>query len=91
MKLNSDKNIWLDALAGCGKTTALVNISKLEQMKNKSILYLVFNKLNQLEAEEKFGENVTCLTTNSFGHKTLQFNGYSFDKFKNKNIIKKFT
>ena len=59
-------------------------------MKGKKILYLVFNKMNQLEAEEKFGKSVKCSTTNSFGHNILKENGYKFDKYKRHGIIKKY-
>ena len=40
----------------------------MECMEDKSILYLVFNKKNQLEAQDTFQElpNVTALTTHKF-------------------------
>lgn len=58
----------IKALAGCGKTYTLHKITSLPELSQSRILYLVFNKKNQVEAQELFKEhdNVTALTTNKF-------------------------
>lgn len=65
---SSDRHLCINALAGCGKTYTLKKICSMECMEDKSILYLVFNKKNQLEARETFSElpNVEALTTHKF-------------------------
>ena len=57
------KVIKINAYAGTGKTTTLVEIAKANQ--DKKILYLAFNKSIQLEATKKFPKNVTVKTTHA--------------------------
>ena len=54
----------IDAKAGTGKTTTLKKLANM--VPDSSILYLVFNKKNQVEAEAEFPENTDVMTTNSF-------------------------
>ena len=56
--------IFIEALAGTGKTTTLAEFSK--ERPNENILYLVFNSKNRKEAKFKFPKNVTVHTINSF-------------------------
>jgi len=55
------------AAAGTGKTLTLVHIVRRLQAEapHKKILYLVYNKLFQLQAQAKLGSAVTCLTLDS--------------------------
>lgn len=61
------RSIQLEALAGTGKTTTLVEGAK--QMPKG--LVLSFNKAIQLEAKDRFPEGWSCLTTNGLGLKAL--------------------
>ena len=56
--------IFIEALAGTGKTTTLAELSK--ERSDENILYLVFNSKNRKEARFKFPRNVTVHTINSF-------------------------
>ena len=56
--------IFIEALAGTGKTTTLAEFSK--ERPDENILYLVFNSKNRKEARFKFPRNVTVHTINSF-------------------------
>ena len=57
-------DLIIDAKAGTGKTTTLKKLASL--VPNSSILYLVFNKKNQIEAQKEFPGNTKVMTTNSF-------------------------
>lgn len=50
---DTQKNIMVNALAGTGKTTTLLQLAKLRKPGEKWI-YVVFNKKNQVEGERKF-------------------------------------
>ena len=63
----SDKNLMLNALAGCGKTSTLEMIE--QAVKARPILYLVFNKKNAEEAEDRLLSTTTVRTFNSLGHR----------------------
>lgn len=60
-------NLMLNALAGCGKTSTLEMIEA--SCKVRPILYLVFNKKNAEEAEERLQSTTTVRTFNSLGHR----------------------
>lgn len=62
----SSSNIMMDALAGTGKTSTLEMIERA--VKQKPILYLVFNKRNSDEAKERMLSTTTVKTFNSLGH-----------------------
>ena len=77
----TDENLQIKALAGTGKTSTIRLIDKAFHGE-KEILYLVFNKRNQLEAMEpdengspKFHESTVIKTFNSLGH-GVWFKGY---------------
>ncbi len=64
----ADHDLVVNAVAGSGKTTTLIEYAKARP-KNSRILYLIFNKSVQLEAEKKFEaaglNNVTVRTAHS--------------------------
>lgn len=64
---NSNDNLMLNALAGCGKTSTLEMIERA--IKTKPVLYLVFNTKNAKEAEKKMLSTTTVRTANSMGHR----------------------
>lgn len=63
----TDSNLLLSALAGCGKTSTLELIERAT--KTKPILYLVFNKRNAKEAEDRMLSTTTVRTFNALGHR----------------------
>ena len=61
----SEKNIWVDACIGAGKTTAIQVLCN--ELPGKDILYLTYNRLLKLDAKEKIkNENVTVTNYNGF-------------------------
>ena len=71
---NDEPIIKINAYAGTGKTTTLVEVVKEIRNTNPScnILYLVFNKLMAKEASNKFaGLNVQCYTAHAFALKRI--------------------
>lgn len=62
---SSRANIVMPALAGSGKTTMLKDLASNAKPREKW-LYLVFNKKNQLESQEKFPPGVDIFTSHSF-------------------------
>lgn len=60
-------NIMVNAYAGTGKTTTLEMVERAA--KQKPVLYLVFNKRNAKEAEERMLSTTTVRTFNSLGHR----------------------
>lgn len=76
MKDSDDpQHMIIEALAGSGKTTMLLNLAKKYTKPGDNWLYLVFNSRNQKEAKEKFPKMVEVLTTHSFAGKLLKANG----------------
>jgi superfamily I DNA/RNA helicase len=78
--INSKGNIKINAVAGSGKTTTIIEYAK-SRPKNSKILYLAFNKSVKLEALKKFKEkgleNVKVETAHSLAYKHIVFkNGY---------------
>ncbi len=78
--INSTGNIKINAIAGSGKTTTIIEYAKTRPA-NSRILYLVFNKSVKLEAIEKFKRkglnNVTVETAHSLAYKHIVFkHGY---------------
>lgn len=62
--INSDSKLMsIQALAGTGKTTTLVEIAKKHA--DKRVLYLAFNKAIEEEAKKKFPDNTLCKTTHA--------------------------
>lgn len=75
--INSSGNIKINAVAGSGKTTTILEYAKARP-KNSRILYLAFNKSVRLEASDKFSknnlDNVTVETAHSLAYKHVVFN-----------------
>lgn len=74
--INSTGNIKINAVAGSGKTTTIIEYAKTRP-KNSKILYLAFNKSVKLEAIKKFKEkgisNVKIETAHSLAYKNIVF------------------
>lgn len=62
-KMYNNQILKIQAFAGTGKTSTLVQIANF--LKDKKFLYLAFNKSIVKESKSKFGSNVTILTTHS--------------------------
>jgi len=75
--INSSGDIKINAVAGSGKTTTILEYAKARPKSNR-ILYLAFNKSVRLEASEKFSknklDNVTVETAHSLAYKHIVFN-----------------
>src|SRR5690554_1970190 len=54
--INSTGNIKINAVAGSGKTTTIIEYAKARPRTSR-ILYLAFNKSVKLEAMKKFADN----------------------------------
>jgi F-box protein 18 (helicase) len=72
--INSTGNIKINAVAGSGKTTTIIEYAKTRPQ-NSKILYLAFNKSVKLEAERKFADkglqNVKVETAHSLAYKHI--------------------
>lgn len=63
----SGRNILVDACIGSGKTTSIQQLCN--RMKNKTILYLTYNKLLKIDAQDKIiNENVTVTNYHGFAN-----------------------
>jgi ATP-dependent exoDNAse (exonuclease V) beta subunit len=69
---SKNKNIFIEALAGTGKTTTLIEFAK--ENFDKNILYIVFNKDLRKEVKYKFTANTEVHTINSFSYKYIDQN-----------------
>lgn len=74
--INSTGNIKINAVAGSGKTTTVIEYAKARSLSSK-ILYLAFNKSVKLEAVKKFQDkglsNVTVETAHSLAYKNIVY------------------
>ncbi len=74
--INSTGNIKINAVAGSGKTTTVIEYAKTRP-KDKKILYLAFNKSVKLEAIKKFADkgldNVKVETAHSLAYRHIVF------------------
>ncbi|GAB2840847.1 DEAD/DEAH box helicase [Ferruginibacter profundus] len=74
--IDSKGDIKINAVAGSGKTTTIIEYAKTRPQ-NAKILYLAFNKSVKLEAIKKFAEkglsNVTVETAHSLAYKNIVF------------------
>lgn len=74
--IESSGDIKINAVAGSGKTTTVIEYAKARP-KNSKILYLAFNKSVKLEATRKFEEkgltNVKVETAHSLAYKHIVF------------------
>lgn len=86
------ENILIKAYAGAGKTTTIVEAVKLLP-KDKSIMFLAFNKHIKEELATKLPEHVRCYTTYGLGMSAIKRkygDRIQFDEFKaDKLILKK--
>ncbi|MEI9958297.1 MAG: UvrD-helicase domain-containing protein [Ferruginibacter sp.] len=78
--INSQGDIKINAVAGSGKTTTIIEYAKTRPQHSK-ILYLAFNKSVKLEAIKKFQQkglqNVVVETAHSLAYKNIVFkHGY---------------
>lgn len=64
----SEAMLKIEAGAGAGKTSTLTLIAG--KLQNRS-LYLAFNKVTAVEAEERFPAYVTCMTTHSLAYRAF--------------------
>lgn len=83
--INSIGNIKINAVAGSGKTTTVIEYAKARP-KTSRILYLAFNKSVKLEATKKFADkslhNVRVETAHSLAYKQIVFrNNYRLRPF----------
>jgi F-box protein, helicase, 18 len=79
--IHSTGNIKINAVAGSGKTTTVIEYAKARP-KNSKILYLAFNKSVKLEAVKKFADagltNVRVETAHSLAYKHIVYrHGYT--------------
>jgi superfamily I DNA/RNA helicase len=74
--IKSTGNIKINAVAGSGKTTTIIEYAKTRP-KGSRILYLAFNKSVKLEAQKKFADleldNVKVETAHSLAYKHVVF------------------
>ena len=74
--INSSGDIKINAVAGSGKTTTIIEYAKTRP-KSSKILYLAFNKSVKLEAIKKFAdqglENVKVETAHSLAYRHIVF------------------
>jgi len=70
---NNECLVKINAFAGTGKTTTLLEIAKQELKNNPKakILYLAFNKAIQEEAKNKFPRSVEIRTTHSLAYQSV--------------------
>tara|TARA_X000001382_G_scaffold25412_2_gene15977 strand:+ start:827 stop:2761 length:1935 start_codon:yes stop_codon:yes gene_type:complete len=85
-------NVLLNATAGSGKTTSIVEALK-KVPKHKKSVFLAFSKQIQLELRGKVPEHMDCMTLHSLGYKSLW--GYyrakmKVDSYKTMNSISGF-
>ena len=84
-------NIIVQACPGAGKTT---NIQHMWGMNNRSKVYLVFNKHNEIEAQSRLPQiqGSDIRTLNGLGHRAVMntFGNVTLDKNKVRDIIRKY-
>jgi superfamily I DNA/RNA helicase len=64
-------NLIINARAGCGKTTVLLECLNLIP-KNISVCFVAFNKTIVEEIKSRVPENVDCMTMHSYGYSLLK-------------------
>lgn len=68
-KMQKNESLKIQAYAGSGKTSTLLEIAKANP--NQSFLYLAFNKSIVEEAKKKFPQNVNVKTTHSLAYSRI--------------------
>ena len=85
------ENILIKAFAGAGKTSTIIEASKLLP-KDKSIMFLAFNRHIMEELKTKLPEHIRCYTTYGLGNAAIKRkygDKIQFDEFKADKIILK--
>jgi DNA helicase-2/ATP-dependent DNA helicase PcrA len=85
------EHVLIKAYAGCGKTSTVVEAVKMLP-KEKSILFLAFNKHIKEELDKRLPEHVRCYTTYGLGTAAIKRkygDKIKFDEFKADKIILK--
>jgi len=85
------ENILIEAYAGAGKTTTVVEAVKLLP-KDSNILFLAFNKHIKEELKTRLPEHVRCYTSHGLGLSAIKRkykDSIKMDEFKMDKIIKK--
>ena len=85
------ENILIKAYAGAGKTTTIIEAIRLIP-KDKSIMFLAFNKHIQQELKTKLPDHVRCYTTYGLGMSAIKRkygDSIQFDEFKIDKLIQK--
>lgn len=92
--LNGNGNAIVEAKAGSGKTTLirmLISELRAKYGDSISILYLVFGKKNQVEADQKFGDLAEVKTFNAAGNQAWKFANkgktITLDNWKKRNLV----
>lgn len=70
--LKPDDVLLVNAFAGTGKTSTLIEISKANPYKR--FLYIAFNKAVVIESKKKFPKNVSVMTLHSLAIRALNIN-----------------
>lgn len=74
------KNTVIQAFAGTGKTTVLVEYSKANP--NERFIYAAFNRAIKEEAETRFPRNVVCKTVHAIARSWFVSQGFDGNKIK---------
>ena len=85
------ENILIKAYAGTGKSSTIIECVKMLP-KNKSVMFLAFNKHIQEELKTKLNEDTRCYTTYGLGMGAIKRkygDSIQFDEFKIDKIIQK--
>jgi superfamily I DNA/RNA helicase len=85
------ENILIEAYAGCGKTTTIVEAVKLLP-KDKNIMFMAFNKHIQEELKTCLPDHVRCYTSHGLGMSAIKRkygDKIQFDEFKVDKVIQK--
>jgi len=84
-----DGNLLIDAKAGSGKTTTIVNALEFIPA-DRRVLFVCFNKLIATELARRVPKHVEAATLNSFGFKLCRsaWRGVQMDEYKTANTIK---
>jgi superfamily I DNA/RNA helicase len=88
--LNENGNAVINAVAGSGKTTTLLESLKLLKTKNLDTLFLVFNKSIKLELEEKIKKQelpTNINTCHGLGYSIIKHN-YGYPEINNYKYVK---
>jgi DNA helicase-2/ATP-dependent DNA helicase PcrA len=89
--VNSKDNLLIEARAGASKTTTIIHVAKLLP-KDKTKIFLAFNKHIKEELTQKLPEDVKCYTSHGLGMMALKRkygDKITMDEFKISKIVDK--